>query len=389
MTKTAKLAHRAEEPLRVVPVEGRRVLRRFLEVPRIVHGADPAWVPPLLAERRRHLSRANPFFEHARARLWVALRGERPVGRISAQIDPLHLERHADATGYFGLLDAVDDAAVFHALFGAAEDWLQAQGMRRALGPFSLSINDECGLLVEGFDTPPMFLMPHGRPYYDGRVREQGYARAKDTLAYLLDASVTPPAVMEAAVRKACGGRLRVRPLRLDRLESELALLRDIFNDAWSANWGFVPFTAPEMRDLGRSLRLFVPSDFVEIAEVDGEPAAMIVLLPNLNEVIQPLGGRLLPFGWLRLLWRLRRVRTARVVLMGVRREHQRSALAMALVFSLIEALREPVARRGVREVELSWILEDNAPIHHLNRRIGARPYKRYRFYEKALNAAG
>lgn len=386
-TGPAKPGPRPSGSVTVTPAEGWRGVGAFLGVPRAIYAGDPNWIEPLRLERRRHLSRANPFFAHARVRLWIARRGGVPVGRVSAQIDDLRLAREGPRTGWFGMLEAIDDAEVFAALLAAAESWLRSEGIERVEGPFSLSINDECGTLVEGFDTPPMLLMPHGKAYYDERIREQGYAKATDLLAYRLDTSLSPPDVMDASVRKWSNDSVVIRPLRLDALESEIEVLRDVFNDAWSRNWGFVPFTRPEMGDLAQTLRFLIPSDFVQIAEVDGEVAAMIVLLPNLNEAIRDLRGRLLPFGWLKILRRIRRVETARIVLMGVRQKHQKNALGVALVFRMIEALRAPVAREGIRSVELSWILEDNRPIHHICRRIGARAYKRYRMYEKTLGA--
>ena len=373
--------------VRVVAAEGRRQVTQFIKVPWLVYKDDPVWVPPLVFERRQHLSRRNPYFQHARARFWVAYQDSRPVGRISAQIDTLHLERYHDDTGFFGLLEAIDDARVFQALLGTAESWLRDQGMRRALGPFSLSINDECGLLVEGFDTPPMLMMAHGRPYYDLRLREQGYCKAKDTVAYQLDPRATPPKVMDATVERAGAGRIRTRPLDWSRLDDDLEIIRDIFNDAWIDNWGYVPFTAAEFRALGRDLKLFVPADFAQIAEVDGKPAAMIVVLPNLNESIRDLDGRLAPFGWLRLLWRLKASgpTSVRVTLMGVRKEYQGSALGMALAFLLIEAVRRRIVEHGITSAELSWILEDNRPMRHIQDRLGARVYKRYRIYERMI----
>jgi GNAT superfamily N-acetyltransferase len=373
--------------VRVVPLEGRRELTQFVKVPWAIYADDPNWVPPLIVERRQHLSRRrNPFFAHARARFWLAYRGNEPVGRISAQIDDLHLERHRDSTGFFGLLEAPDDPAVFASLLSAAEEWLRQQGMRRVIGPFNLSINDEIGTLVDGFDTPPMFMMGHARPYYDARIKEQGYGKAKDVVAYIRDARLAPPKVMQEVVRRTAA-RVHVRPLRLPHLKEELATLREIFNDAWSENWNYVPFTAAELDNLGSSLRLFIPPDFVQIAEVDGEAAGMIVAVPNLNEIIRDLDGRLFPGGLVRLLWRLARrgPKSARIPLMGILRKHQRSSLGMALVFHLLEAVRAPLVKRGVERLELSWTLEDNRPMRHIKERIGARVYKTYRIYEKEL----
>jgi hypothetical protein len=377
----------ATEPLRIVPVRTAGELRQFIRVPWHIYANDPNWIPPLVVEQRHLLGKKNPFFEHARAQYWVACRGMRPVGRISAQVDHLHIERYHDATGHFGLLEAVDDPEVFAALFAAAEAWLRAQGMQRVVGPFNLSINGDIGLLVHGFDTPPMFLMSHGHPYYDARVTEQGYRKTKDVVAYLLDPRGTPPQVMVESARRAdSSGRIRFRPLRMKQLHEDLTILSEIFNDAWAQNWNFVPFTPAEFDDLGKSLKLFVPSEFVQIAEVDGRPAAMIVIVPNVGECIRDLDGRLFPFGWARLLWRLKRhgPRSARVALMGVRREYQRSSLATTLAFGLINAVRQPVLDRGLERLELSWTLEDNHPMRRIKERIGARKYKTYRLYEKA-----
>jgi hypothetical protein len=259
--------------------------------------------------------------------------------------------------------------------------------MKRIIGPFNLSINDEIGSLVSGVDTPPMFMMGHGRTYYDARLTELGYEKAKDTVAYLLAAKHERPAVMDAAARRARSRNVRIRPLRLSHMKEDLDIIRDIFNDAWSENWNFIPFTSAELDALGQSLKLFVPPDFVQIAEVDDRPAGMIVLVPNLNETIRDLNGRLLPFGWLRLLWRLKRSlpHTARVPIMGVRKEHHRTSLGVTLVFLLIDAIRQPVHDHNIHQVELSWTLEDNLPMRHIAERIGARTYKQYRVYEKQL----
>jgi hypothetical protein len=374
--------------VRVDAVQAGRGKRDFLRVPQTVYAGNPHWVPPLLLERRLHLSRRNPIFQHAEVQLFVAYRDGRPVGRVSAQIDRLHLERYRDQTGFFGMLEAIDDPDVFAALLAAAEEWLARRGMQRIRGPFSLSINDEVGTLIDGFDTPPMFMMPHGHPYYDVRLQEQGYVKAKDVVAYILGIGAERPAIMEATLRRvSTTGRIHVRPLEMSRLREDVALIGDIFNDAWENNWSYVPFTREELEDFGSNLKLFVPPELVQIADVDGEPAAMIVVVPNLNESIRDLGGRLLPLGWWKLLRRVRwsSPSTARVPLMGIRQRHQRSSLGMALVFRLLEAVRAPLLDRRVSRIELSWTLEDNRGMRHIKERIGAEVYKTYRIYDKPL----
>jgi len=376
-------------PIRITAVDSDAALDRFLSVPAGVFAGDPVWTAPLNIERRIHLSaKHNPYFQHARWQAWVAWRGSDAVGRITAQIDALHLERYADATGFFGMLDAEDRQDTFAALFGTAERWLAERGIRRVRGPFSLSINEETGLLIEGFDTPPVFMMGHARPYYGARVEAQGYRKAVDTLAYMIRSDFKPSPVMAKLVA-AAEKRVRVRPLDRKRFDAEIELLRDIFNDAWEQNWGFVPFTAAEFRELGQSLRFLVDPGLIRIAEVDGEAAAFMVVIPNINEAIRGLGGRLLPFGWAKLLWRLkvRHPTSARVPLMGVRRKFQRTRLGPALAFLVIAGAQPRTRELGVKDVELSWILEDNAGMRSIIESIGGHAYKRYRIYERELDA--
>jgi hypothetical protein len=339
-----------------------------------------------LIERREHLSKRNPFFEHAKCRFWLAYRGERPVGRISAQVDQLHLQRYEDSTGFFGFLEAEDDPETFQVLMDTAEKWLSNQGMRRILGPFNLSINQECGLLVEGFDTPPMVMMGHARPYYGARVEENGYKQEKDLLAYSIDVDFELTKAMRAVIRRAAR-RVSIRSLRRERFSEELEILQDIFEDAWSENWGFVPFTKAEFKHLGQNLKHLVHDEYVQIAEVDGSPDAMIVGVPNVNEAIKDLNGRLLPFGWLKLLWRLKvsRPQTARVPLMGVRKRHHNSLLGAALAVMVVERVRRLGVKHGAKKVELSWILDDNRGMRNILESIGGVVYKRYRIFAKDL----
>lgn len=378
--------HQPSQSLRIIPVTGRAALRHFIRLPWSIYADDPAWVPPLLLERQHHLSLKNPFFHHARWRAWLACQDHKPVGRISAQIDALHLQHHHDNTGFFGLLEAENDPNIFRILLQTAEAWLREQGLRRILGPFNLSINDEIGLLVQGFDTPPTILMGHARPYYRPRVEEQGYSCAKKLLAYRLATDFPVPMAMQALTAKTTK-TIRIRPLQRVHLKQELNILRDIFNDAWSHNWNFVPFTQAEFMDLGQNLVRVIRDNFIQIAEVDGTPAAMIVLLPDLNQLIADLNGRLLPFGWVKLLWRLQRhaPKSARVPLLGVRRQYQETLLGTVLAFKIIDALRAPAKQANIETVELSWILEDNIKMRHLIEALGGTVCKQYWIYEKTL----
>ena len=369
-------------------VSGRRGLARFLAVPHRIYASDPAWIPPLTFEQRQRFSPRSHFFQHARWRAWVALRGGRPVGRISAQIDDLHLRQHGDNTGHFGLIEGEDDPEVFAALFAAAEGWLREQGMERVRGPYNLHINEELGLLVEGFETPPCVMMGHGRPHYHRQLSALGYQGVKDLLAYRIHPDFEAPRVMtRLAERASASGRVRMRSFRRGHLREEALLMLDLFNDAWRDNWGFVPPDESGWLDTVKTLTALMPEDYIQIAECDGEPAAFIVALPNLNEAARDLGGRLFPLGWLKLLWRLkiRHPRTARVPLMGVRQTYQHSRLGPTLAFMVIDAVRKAMHGRGVKEVEMSWILEDNSGMRNIIETFGGELYKRYRLYEKAL----
>lgn len=373
--------------LRIVPLDSKTDLGRFIELPHAILGSDPAWIPPLHLERRLHLgAKTNPWFEHARWKAWLAYRGDKLVGRISAQIDSLHLELHKDDAGFFGMLDAEDNPETFAALMGAAEEWLRSEGIKRVRGPLSLSINDEVGLLVDGFDTSPYFMMGHSKPYYGTHIEQAGYQKAKDMLAYVVEPNFPAPKVMKRLLGKSKQS-ITVRPLDNKRFDAELAVLRDIFNDAWSDNWGFVPFTEAEFKDLGHTLKVLIASELIQIAEVDGVPAAFIVALPNVNEVIKDFGGKLLPFNWAKLLWQLKVKfpKSSRVPLMGVRRSFHNTPLGPGLAFLVIDAVRHHLVARGVEQVELSWILEDNDGMRNIIEAIGGRDYKRYRVYEKEL----
>ncbi len=384
------------QPLRaaapeIVAVKGKADLDRFIRVPWRLYRDDPKWVPPLVFERRQHLNpRSNPYFGHAEVQLWLALRSGEPVGRISAQVDQAALAQHRDATGHFGFLEAEDDAETFAALLGTAEAWLKARGMRRVCGPFSLSINDESGLLVTGFDRPPALMMGHARPYYGDRLEQQGYAKIRDLIAYDYDMAkvdYVPPAARGLVDRLAKRPNVTIRPLRKSQLSEDLKAVLAIFNDAWSSNWGFIPFSEVEIAKIAKDMRPLIREDFVCIVEIDGEPVAFALALPDLNQAIADLDGALLPFGWAKLLYRLKagKISRVRMPLMGVRKKHQDGVLGAALAYTVVRKVYEGVRRAGFRGAELSWVLEDNLPARNLIETGGAVPYKTYRIYEKAL----
>ena len=377
----------SDTTLEIRKVSGRKELNTFIRVPWKIYKDDPNWVPPLLAERRDALSPKHPYFRHALWQAWVAYRNGEPVGRISAQIDHLHSKQHDTKTGFFGLIEAPDDDEVFSALFQAAEGWLRGQGIKELVGPFNLGINQDLGVLIEGFDSPPYIMTGHAPAYYGAAIERCGYQPAQDLLAYGLDGgTLAIPRVMRALIDRS-GDRIKVRGLGSRSKEDELNSMRYIFNDAWKNNWNFTPFTKEEFNLVGKEVLLAAPKNFIQIAEVDGEDAAFIVLLPNVNEAIADLDGRLLPFGWAKLFWRLKVEfpKSARVALMGVRQKYQNTRYGPALAYMIIDAVMEAGKARGLERVEMSWILEHNHGVRNIIESVGGQITKRYRMYEKEL----
>lgn len=371
----------------IVAVQSKAELDRFIRVPMRLGAGDPNYIPPLILERGESLTaKGNPFFQHADVQFWLAVKDGRDVGRISAQIDHLNPQTKA-GVGHFGMIAAEDDAEVFAALFAAAEAWLKAKGCTTAIGPVNLSTNEEVGLLVEGHDTPPMFMMSHDPRYTPGRIEGAGYAKAKDIFAYTCSVADDLPAPLLRRLRKGLPEGVTLRTLEMKRLNEEVQTLTGILNDAWSGNWGFTPTTEAETKALATTLSLLIDARLAWFAEIDGEPAGFMILLPNINEAIADLKGKLFPFGFAKLLWRLKvkGPKTGRVPLMGVKRKFANSLRGQMLPFHLIDAVAQAARKQGYERYELSWILEDNLAMRRICDAGGAKVYKTYRLYEKAL----
>ena len=372
--------------LDIIPVTNKRLLKAFIKVPWPIYRDDGAWRPPLVMERLMAFSPKQPVFDHLDWQAWIAQRDGRPVGRITAQIDALHQAQHGEGTGFFGLIEGADELGVFRALFKTAEDWLRDRGMERIIGPINLNINQEIGLLTEGYRTPPYFMMGHARPYYSQRIEGLGYRPCQHLLAYKAATAYEEPRAI-AVQRMRLARRINLRGFDRSQKSADLERLRSIFNDAWQDNWGFVPFTEREFQALGEMLLLVVPDDLVWIAEIEGEAVGFIVMLPNINEAVADLNGRLLPWGWARLLWRLKVQLPAsgRVPLMGVRRHLHDGPLGGGVAMSLIHRIREAALGHGILTTELSWILEGNKGTRAIMERVGGVISKRYTVYEKSL----
>lgn len=376
-------------PLTIRPVEDAVDRKAFVDVAFELNKRDPNWVPPLKTEVHGLIdSRTNPWFEHAEARFFLAERDGKPVGRISAQVDQEVLEHVGPGIGQWGLFEAAD-AEVAAELIARAEDFLRGRRMKIAQGPYSLSVWDEVGLLVKGFDHPPTVMMGHNSPAYEGWIEAAGYRSVKELYTYDLDvAAGFPPIVQRIVASGERNPRIRIRTVDKKSFDEEAALILGILNDAWSDNWGFVPLSDAEIAYAGKKLKPIVYEDLIRVAEVDGEPVAFMMTLPDLNELTRDLDGRLFPFGWAKLLWRLRnpKVRTMRVPLMGVVKRLQATRLASQLAFMMIEYIRRDATRDfGAERGEIGWILDDNMPMRSIAEAIEASINRIYRIYEKAL----
>lgn len=361
----------------------------FVELAYRLNAGDPKWVPPLKSEIHGLITPGkNPWFEHAEAAFFLAERDGAPVGRISAQIDRLVLEKMGSGTGQWGMFEASDQEAAA-ALIERAEQWLRAKGMNTSLGPFSLSIWDEPGLLISGFDQSPTVMMGHNSPAYEAWVEAAGYKGAKDLFTYALEISYPmPPLVQRIVSSGERNNRIRIRKVDKSRFDEEAALILGILNDAWSDNWGFIPLTDSEIAYAGKKLKPIVFEKLIRVAEVDGEPVAFMMTLPDMNELTRDLGGKLFPFGWAKLLWRLHRpqVRTMRVPLMGVLKRLQSTRLASQLAFMMIEyTRRDAIQDFGSSRGEIGWVLDDNAGMRSIAETIESHINRVYRIYEKPL----
>jgi hypothetical protein len=375
--------------LTIRPVEDASDRKAFVDLAFRLNASDPNWIPPLKTEVHGLLDpRTNPWFEHAEARLFLAERNGKPVGRISAQVDRLVLEHMGAGLGQWGMFEAEDEETAA-ALIHRAEAWLRGRDMTRSMGPFSLSIWDEPGLLVKGFDHPPTVMMGHNSPRYEAWVEKEGYKGVKDLFTYELDVRGDfPPLVQRIVALGEKNPRIRIRKVDKKKFDEEAALLLGILNDAWSDNWGFIPLTPSEIAYAGKKLKPIVFEDLIRVAELDGEPVAFMMTLPDLNLLTRDLDGRLFPFGWAKLLWRLHKARfpSARVPLMGVLKRLHGTRMASQLAFMLIEYIRRSgVAHYGMERGEIGWILEDNGPMISIADAIDSKVNRIYRIYEKAL----
>jgi len=376
---------------RIIPVTDAKIKRAFLAAPGAVLKDNPHFTAPLTMDAKHRLEpEKHPFYGHGEAAFWVALNSnDQPIGRISAQINKRHQNRYGKGDGHFGSIAGADDPALYQDLLRTAEAWLKERGCNLAIGPASLSVNEEFGLLVDGFDTPSMLLMGYEPAWAGGHIEAAGYTKAKDLIAYRYDPRQALPrrvTAFAAKLEQVDGANIRSFDKRA--FDLDLAAILTVFNDAWSENWGYVPMSEMEIKALADAFKMIADYGLIFIVEINGRPVGMAASLPNVNEALAGLSGASSPLALLKFLWRLkvRKPKSARILLMGVVKDIQADlALGPLVSMSLVKALGDGHAERGYENMEMSWVLEDNVPMRRIAESGGAEAYKTYRVYQKAL----
>ncbi len=373
--------------IEVIAVQNKKDKKRFIDFEWQINKNTPNWISPLYMERQKVLdTRKNPFYQHAKIQLFLGFKEGRLAGRIAAVTNQNHNDFHEDNSGFWGFFECVDDAEVAGALFDAARDWLKAEGKDAMLGPMNPSTNDECGMLVDGFDTPPYLMMTHNPTYYPALVEACGMTKAKDLYAWLVSTETAKAHSSEKLSRVADKimqkYKLTIRNIRVKNIKSEVPALKEVYNNAWSRNWGFVPFTDAEFDAIAADLKDIADEDFLFMAEKEGEPIGFGISLPNINEIMARIpNGKLLPFGIFKLLTGMKKIKTVRTIILGVKKEYQHIGLGAIFYLKSIQAAE----RKGLWGGEMSWILEDNIPMNKAIEGFGSKRYKTYRIYSQSF----
>ena len=369
--------------LQIKKVVSRRLRREFILFPYRLYRDSSCWVPPLLSEERKFLSaRHNPFLLNNRIELFLCRRGNETLGRIAAILNLDHQRQHHDHCGFFGMFECVDDTAVAKRLFDAAGEWLSENGADTMRGPTSFSLNNISGLLIDGFSLPPAVLMAYNLPYYQSLLEGLGFSPVMRFFAYEVSRqTISFPRAVARLEKKLHEGGIRFRSMDFSRAERDMATIIDLFNQAWADNWGFVPATVEEGLDDFNKIKSFAKDDLIILAEKDGRPVGFSLALPDANQAIKPLGGRLFPLNWLRLLRNLKKIDLIRVMLMGVTKECRNLGIDLVLY----KKTAENALKYGYHKAEMSWILESNEAMNRVLRHINAHITKTYAIYEKSL----
>ena len=365
-------------------VKGIKDIITFVNAEYKIKNSSPGFVPPIFIERF-FLIKSSPFQKHGKVKFFIAKKGKNVVGRISAQIDYLHIKKWGEKVGFFGFFDCIDDEEVAKKLFSAAEDFLVSEGMERIRGPFSFNINGESGLLVKGFEYPPFVMMPHNPEYYIRLIENYGFRKAKDLYAWIItreEIEEKLSSLLKLFWRRS-KGKVSVKEITKKTLQDDIRVTVDIYNEAWSENWGAIPITQAEAHEIASTLKLVLDSSIAFFVLIDGEPAGVCLAVPNINEVLMGLNGLKNPFEIMKFLLRLRKIRSFRLVLLGVKKKFRKTHPYLPL-FMVGEVINRG-KQRGYKVAEMSWTLEDNERINKLIQIVGAKKYKIYRIYEKEL----
>ena len=368
----------------IVTVEGGAELKEFIELPWKIYAEHPRWVPPLKKEIRRMLDpRKHPFWEFSERILLLARRGSKAVGRIAGIIDRRYNGFHGEKMGIWGFFECADDPEAAAALFSSAEEWALQKGMTFMRGPFNPSSNYEVGLLIEGFNYPPALMMPYNPPYYPGLVESCGFMKEKDLFAFLIDGDYRLPEWMDRLAERITRKKgVHIRPSRPKDANAEFALIKEIYNAAWSGNWGFVPLSDNEMLDIQKHVMKFADPDLVFFIYYEHEPAAFCVIFPDINPLLKRFNGRIGLTGLLKFLVYRREIKGLRLLMFGIKEKYQQLGLPMLAFHHILEVVRK---KGKYRYLELGWTLEDNEAINSLIEEAGARKHKRYRIFRKSL----
>ncbi|MFI5324766.1 MAG: N-acetyltransferase [Candidatus Rokuibacteriota bacterium] len=378
------MARSAAVSIRPIEMGRRKELKAFVNFPWKIYRDDPNWVPPLIFEQLQFFTPGrNPYLAHSAAQLYMAFRGDEPVGRISAHENNQHIRAHQDGAGFFGFFECIDDQAVASGLLDVAATWLAQRGLKVMRGPLSFSMHHEAGLLLDAFDEPPRIRMTYNPPYYPALLEGHGLQKAQDLFAYvMLESEDIPERLRAIADRVLEDPRLVIRTVNIRDFKNEMERIRTIYAEAWSENWGAAPLTEEEFDWIVGEFRMIYDRDLFFIAEYDGEPAGLSFVLPDMNQALRKAGGRLFPLGLLKILWHRRKIDAWRMPVLGVRREHRLRGIEVALCCRTCDVVR---TKRNYRKGEMSWILESNTAANAVLRKLGARRSKTYRIYETAL----
>jgi hypothetical protein len=371
-------------PLEIIKVETAKEKKQFIKLPWKIYQDYPLWVPPLISERLNFFdTKKNPFFIDAEVVLYLLLSEKsEPVGRIAVIKNNIYNKFHNEETGFFGMFECIDDQEAANLLLDTAHEWCQSRGLKKLLGPMNLSTNHECGLLIDGFDTPPVMGITYNPPYYTKLFHEWGLEKAKDLVSLLLEIAKVPAFLPKVAEKICKRGRFTLRPLNMKNFDSELEVFWNVYNSAWIRNWGFIPLSRKEFIFLANDLKHIIQPGICMMAEVKGEPVAFSLAVPNINETLKKLNGRLFPTGFIKFILNKNKAKIYRVMTLGVKKEYMNRGIDTVLYAELYKSF----IKNNVKYCDISWVLEDNKAMLKPMLRLGATTYKKHRIYERAIS---